>query len=180
MAIVDDMAMFAVGLRPPAPQGDDVRGALETVEPIVIKTHAQAVPDQPGGDRVKHLAQREGAGCRNIDVDFLVVGGLAERQVFQRQPFLIDALGVAGVAASDDLVDEAPPCREIVEVARSAQQQSVGKRSFEMAVGAFDRAVLVGHARVIAGRNHAVMVAERLVAAGQILLRVSVQIAEGG
>src|SRR5665213_2319932 len=135
MAIVDDMAMFAVGLRPPAPQGDDVRRALEAVEPVVIKTHAQAVPDQPGGDRVEYLAQREGAGCRDNDVDLLVVGGLAERQVFQRQPFLIDALGVASVAASDDLVDEASPNRKIVEVARGAQQQSVGKRSFEMAVG---------------------------------------------
>ena len=63
MAIVDDMAMFAVWLRSPAPQGDDVRGALEAFEPVIIKTHAQPMTDQSGGDRVKHLAQREGAGC---------------------------------------------------------------------------------------------------------------------
>lgn len=79
MAIVDDMAMFAIGLWPPAPQGGDERRALEAVEPVVVKSHAQAVPDQPGGDRVEHLAQREGARCRDIDVDLLVVGGLAER-----------------------------------------------------------------------------------------------------
>ena len=49
MAIIDDVAMLAIGARPPAPQGDDVRGALETVEPVVIKTHAQTVSDQPRG-----------------------------------------------------------------------------------------------------------------------------------
>ena len=35
MAIVDDMAMFAVWLRSPAPQGHDVRGALEAFEPVI-------------------------------------------------------------------------------------------------------------------------------------------------
>jgi hypothetical protein len=45
MAIVDDMAMFAVRLRSPAPQGDDVRGSLEAFEAVVIKTHAQPVTD---------------------------------------------------------------------------------------------------------------------------------------
>ena len=35
--------------------------------------------DQSRGVRVKHLAQREGAGGRDIDVDLLVVGGLAEK-----------------------------------------------------------------------------------------------------
>ena len=56
MAIVDDMAMFAVWERPPAPQGDDVRGALEAFEPVVIKTHAQPTAYQVGRDRVKHCA----------------------------------------------------------------------------------------------------------------------------
>ena len=50
MAIVDDMAMLAVWLRSPAPQGDDVRGALEAFEPVVIKTHAQPVAYQAGGN----------------------------------------------------------------------------------------------------------------------------------
>ena len=119
------------------------RRALEAFEPIVIETHAQPMTDQPGGNRVKHLAQREGAGGRDVDVDLLIVGGLADRQFLQRHPLLIDALGVARVAAADDLVDEAPPCRKIVEVARGAQQQGVCERSFEMAMRAFDRTVLV-------------------------------------
>ena len=56
MAIVDDMAMFAVRPCSPAPQGDDVRRALEAFEPVVVKAHAQPMTDQSGGDRVKHLA----------------------------------------------------------------------------------------------------------------------------
>ena len=42
--------------------------------------------------------------------------------------------------SANDVVDEAPPCRKIVEVSQGAQQRSVGKRSLEMAVGALDRA----------------------------------------
>ena len=77
------------------------------------------------------------------------------------------------------LVDEAPPRLQIVEVARGAQQQGVGQRSLEMAVGALDGAVLVADAGVIAGRRHAVVGAERFVALRQILPGVGVEIAEG-
>ncbi len=49
-----------------------------------------------------------------------------------------------------------------------------------MAVRAFDRTVLVRHAAIVAGRLHAVMRAQRLVAARLILPRVVVEIAEGG
>src|SRR5450631_472193 len=113
--------------------------------PDVCRSDSQAVTDQLGGNRVKHLAQREGAGAGDINVDLLVVGGPADRQLFQRQPLLIDALGVAGVAAANDLVDEAPPGGKIVEVGGGAQQQGVAERSFEMAVRALDRTVLVRH-----------------------------------
>ena len=88
-------------------------------------------------------------------------------------------LALRSVAAADDLVDEAPPCGEIVEVARGAQHEGVGERSLEMAVGTLDRAVLVADAGIVAGRRHAVMGAERLVARRQILLGVGVEIAEG-
>jgi hypothetical protein len=76
-------------------------------------------------------------------MNLLVVGGLAERQRLERQPLLVDPLGVAGVAAADNLVDETAPCRERPEVARGAQQQRVGQLAFEVAVGALDRAVFV-------------------------------------
>src|SRR5271166_2414401 len=132
VTVVDDMTMFAVRPRPTASQDDDGRRALETFEPIVIKAHPQPMADQSRGDRVEHLAQREGAGTGDVDIDLLTVGGLADRQLVQSHPLLIDALGVADIAAADDFVDEAPPCGEIVEISRGAQQQGVGKRSLEM------------------------------------------------
>src|ERR1700737_869380 len=49
-----------------------------------------------------------------------------------------------------------------------------------MAVRAFDRTVLVRYAAIVAGRLHAVMRAQRLVAARLILPGVVVEIAEGG
>src|SRR5215207_4302798 len=115
----------------------DVRGSLEAFEPVVIKTHAQSVTDQTGWDRVKYLAQREGAGCCDVDIDLLIIGGLADRQFLQRHPLLIDALGIARVAAANDLIDKTPPGWKIVEVARGTQQQGICQRSFEMAMRAF-------------------------------------------
>src|SRR5208282_6607429 len=74
--------------------------------------------------------------------------------------------------------DEVPPRGKIVEVAGGAQQQGVGQRSLEMAVGALDRTVLVRDARIVASRRHAVMGAERFVALRQILLGVGAKITE--
>ena len=52
--------------------------------------------------------------------------------------------------------------------------------TLEMTVRAFDRAVLVRDALVVAGRRHAVMGAQLLVALCEIGLRVGVEIAECG
>jgi hypothetical protein len=46
---------------------------------------------------------------------------LADRQFLQRDSFLIDALGIARVAAANDLVDEAPPCRKKRDLGLSMQ-----------------------------------------------------------
>ena len=100
--IVDDMAVSAVRWGPPVPRGENWRRALEALEPIVMKVDPQPLADQSRGNRVEHLAQREGAEAGDVDVDLLVVYRLEEWQLFQRDPFLVDALGVAGVAAADD------------------------------------------------------------------------------
>jgi hypothetical protein len=62
------------------------------------------------------------------------------RQRVQSRALLIDALGVGGVAAPDDLVDKAPPGGEIVKIARAAQQERVLDRR-DGAMGALDRAM---------------------------------------
>ena len=76
------MAMFAVRPGLTASQDDDGRRALEIFELIVIKAHPQPMADQSRGNRVEHLAQREGAGAGYVDVDLLIVGGLADRSLF--------------------------------------------------------------------------------------------------
>ena len=85
-----------------------------------------------------------------------------------------------GVLAADDLVDEAAIASEIVEVAGAAQQQGVGELALEMAMRTLDRTVLVRFATVVAGGKHPVMAAQIVVAAGEIALRVSVEIFIGG
>src|SRR3546814_11201398 len=75
--------------------------------------------------------------------------------------------GVAGVASADGLVDEAPVAGEVVEVARAAQQEGVLDGPLEMPVRALDAAVLVGDAGIVAGRRHAVMDAQGVVAGGE-------------
>ena len=104
------------------------------------------------------------------DDRLLVVGG-APRPAAPAEPapLDLDALAVAGIAAADDLVDEAAVGGEVVEVARAAQQQRVLDRLLEMAVRALDRAVLVRDAGIVAGRRHAVVGAQRLVAPRQVL-----------
>ena|SRR5437764_11705392 len=55
----------------------------------------------------------------------------------------IKTLAVASIAPPDNLVDEAPIGLERVEIARPAQEQRVLYRPLQMAVRAFDGAVLV-------------------------------------
>ena len=74
VTVVDDMAMFAVRPGPTASQDDDGRRALETFEPIVIKAHPQPMADQSRGNRVEHLAQREGAWTNSHLYEFRIGG----------------------------------------------------------------------------------------------------------
>ena len=90
----------------------------------------------------------------------------------------LDALAVPGVAPPDHLVDEATIGSEILELARAAQQELVAKRVLEVTMGTLDRAVLVRDAAIVARRRHAVMGAQLLVAAGEVLLGVTIEIAE--
>ena len=131
VTVVDDMAMFAIG------GADRVARRRWASSPGNIRADRHKGAPAADGRSVAREPSRtpcaggEGAGAGESNVDLLVVGGLADRQLVQRHSLLIDALGVAEVAAANDVVDEAPPCGEIVKVSRGAQQQSVGERSLE-------------------------------------------------
>ena len=108
-----------------------------------------------------------------------IVGGASFRQRLQRRPLQGDLLLMAGVAAADQRVDEGAIGVDVVEVAAAAQQQGVLDRLFEMAMGALDGAVLMGDAAIVAARRHAVVGAERLIAAGDVVLGLAIEIAKG-
>jgi hypothetical protein len=113
-------------------------------------------------------------------VTVLAIAGPPLWEAPERHPFALDPLGVARVAEPDDPVDEAPIGSEIGEVRRAAHQERIPDRVLEMTMRALDRAVLVGDAGIVAGRCHPVMGAQGVIASGQILLRVPIEIAEGG
>ena len=66
------------------------------------------------------------------------------------------------------------------EVDRIPVAQGLVEPPLEVTVGALDRTVLVRFATVVAGGKHPVMAAQIVVAAGEIALRVSVEIFIGG
>src|SRR6201995_5122337 len=178
--IIDHMTVFAAGRRSPAAQRDQRRRAQETFEPIVIQPHAKAMADQARGHRIEHLLEGEPAGRTEGYGRLFVIRRPPRRQCLQGRPFEIQPLAVASIAAPDELVDKAAISLERIKIARSAQQQRVLDRSLQMAVRAFDRAVLMRQAPIVAGRLHAVMRAQCLVAPRLILSCVGVEIAEGG
>ena len=94
--------------------------------------------------------------------------------------FGVDAGAVASVVATDDLGDEGAIGSEVVEVSRAAQQQGLFDGALEVAVGAFDAAVFMGLAAVVARGAHAVVIAQFLVAAGEIVSGGLIEVVVGG
>jgi hypothetical protein len=136
--------------------------------------------DQARGHGVEDLAQGETAAGGDGDDGLLEVAAPPVGQSLQMLPLGVDACGVSAVPAADELIDEMAIGGEIVECRRAAQQQCILQGAAEMAVGALDRAVLVGDAAIIAARRHAVMRAQCLVAPGQIGSGIGIEVAERG
>ena len=80
----------------------------------------------------------------DLDALQLEVRGALHRQRPEHRAFGVDAGTVASVVATDDLGDEGPIGSEVVEVTGAAQQQGLFDGALEVAVGAFDAAVLMG------------------------------------
>src|SRR6266571_1682238 len=177
--IVDDVTVLTAPLRRPAtPQGQQLRGAEEALEPVVVEVNVEAMADQTRRNAVEHASQDKAAARRHQDASLLIVGGSSAGEWLERRAFDLDALAVPGIAPPDHLVDEAAIGSEMLEVARATQQKLVAKHLLEMPMGALDRAVLVCDASIVARRRHAVMDAQLLVAPGEVLLCITIEIAE--
>ena len=157
MAIIDDVRTFTRCVGPPAEQGHQGRAADEQIEAVIVQPNPQTVADQPRRHGVEHLLQHKAAGGGDGDDGLLMIAGPLPRQRLERGPFGLDALGGSGVLAADDLVDEAAIAGEAIKVVDAAHQQRVADGLLEMAVRTFDRAVLMRHAAIVAGRLHPVM-----------------------
>ena len=99
---------------------------------------------------LEYAPQHEAAARRDQHARLLVVGGAAFRKRLEPRALDLDALAVAGVAASDGLVHEAAVGGQIREVARAAQQELVEKRLLQLPMRTLDRSVLVRDAAIVA------------------------------
>ena len=113
--------------------------------------------DEPRGNGVEHLAQGEAAGRSDAHADFFVIGGAPRRQGIERRALGVDQSGGAGVAARDNVVDEPAVVVERVEIARSTDEERILNGALQMAVGAFDGAVLMGAPAIVARQRNGVM-----------------------
>lgn len=80
----------------------------------------------------------------------------------------IDSRDFDNIVSADDLIDEGAIRHKIVEVPAATHQQGVADGALEMAMAAFDRAVLMCDALVVASGRHAGMDAELLAALREI------------
>ena len=137
------------------------------------------MPDEARRNRIEDAAQREAAARCDHHGRLLIIGAPPLRQLFQGGPFRLDKLAIARIAAASNLVDEAAVGRQIGEVAGAAQKQRILDGLLQMPMDAFDGAVLMGDARIVARWLHAVMRNQRIITARQVLLFVAGKIAKG-
>src|ERR1700730_5922543 len=140
--------------------------------------HAQAMADEPRWRRVEDAAQHEAAARCDDDDLLLVIGRPAFGKRAEHWPLQLDAFTIVGVATPNNLVDEAAIGIEVIEVPAATQKQSILQRLLEMAVRTLDGAILVCDTQIVAGRCHAVMAHQLLIAQRQVFLGVALQVAE--
>ena len=134
MTVVDPVQSDAVAAAAQAGMGDDGGGAEIGLDPVVVDVDPQALADQARGGAVEDAVNEEAAGPGDAGDHLGEVGGAAGRQGPQGRRFDPHGVVPAPVTAGDELVDEAAPVGDVVEVARAAQDQRLAERGLEVAV----------------------------------------------
>jgi hypothetical protein len=136
--------------------------------------------DQAKGNGVEDAPEKEPtAACHRVEF-FLEIVSAPHWQGIEPRPLDLERLAPASVGASDHLIDEAAIRIEVSKIAAATQQQRLLQGHLEMCVRPLDRAVLMRHPGIVARRRHAVVRAQCLVTACQILHGVPFQIAKRG
>ena len=118
MAIVDAVDAPSVIPRALAGMADDVGPAEPGLDAVVGDVDPQALADQPRGRAVEDAVNEEAAGPGDAGEHLGDVGGAAGRQGPQGRRFDPHGVVPAPVTGGDELVDEAAPVGDVVEVAR--------------------------------------------------------------
>jgi hypothetical protein len=97
-----------------------------------------------------------------MDEDLLEICRAVCRQCSQAGAFDGDGFGAVRIMAAENIIDEAPVGRKVLELPAAAQQQCILNGLLEMTVRTLDRTILMGNASVIATVSRLRKAAERL------------------
>lgn len=158
----------------------DAGGAEKGLDAVVVDVDPQALADRARRRAVEDAVDEKAAGPGDADDGLGEVGGAAGGQRPQRRGLDAHRVLAAAIAAGDELVDEAAPVGDVVEIAAAAQDQRLVEGGLAVAVVELHRSVLVGLAGIAAAGDEAVVGSELLVAAGDVRRRVGVEVAIGG
>jgi hypothetical protein len=178
--VVDHLDATSIARCAPARQAQHPALTEEALQPIIVDPQLQPIADQAGRHGVEDFAQDEAAAGGHQYGGLVMVGGTPRRQRAKLGALEFDELVAPCVAATDEVGDPVAIGVEAVEVGAAAQHQCLGDGALKVAVLALDRAILVRHAEVVAGRLHAIMGTQGLVAPGLILSGIAVEITERG
>ncbi len=179
VAVVDHVDAPPVRARAPPRQGQQVRAPEVGLEPFLVDPQPQAPADQAGRDGVEDAAEGEAAAAGHQHARLGVVRRAPGRQRAEGGALEFDLAAAPGVLLGHHLGDEGAVGREALEVPPAAQQQRLVEARLDVGVAALDGAVPVRLAAGVARRDHAVVPAQRRIAAGGVLGRIRREVAEG-
>src|SRR5271166_3836517 len=178
VTIIDGVGALAVRSHPRHAH-DRIRPE-ETFKPIVEEMHLDHVADKARRDGVVDSIDSDGAIARRFHRHRCEVGGPPLGQGFELLALDRDERRATGVVTVADAVDKGAVGFKADEISALPPPEPLVEADLDMAVGRLDAPVLIGHARIITGRLHAVMPAQLVITLGEIELCVAVEIFEGG
>lgn len=166
-----------------AVQADQVAGsfaAQQHLQPVMEDPHRHLVADQPRRHGVDDPPHLDRAGAPHRELLDVVVGKAIRRQGPQRRLLLLQATQPGAVVLRRHRSNEGLVGGDRLEIGAATQQQGLLDPSLEVAVGALHPAVLMGDTTVVAAVGQAVVMAEGVVAAGDVGGKAAVAVAAGG
>src|SRR6187551_69550 len=132
-------------------------------------THFEPLPDQSRWHRVECVLDCDQRELTHARVNFFVVVAASLGQRLQTSPLYTERLEHSRIRSCTDLGDKLTVIVQCVELAASAQQQSLLDEVFEAALTRFNCTILVASSAIVASGAHPIALAQLFVASGQLL-----------